>query len=221
MMTDETTKHTDLQLSIVMVVHDEGTVLAQNLPVFLTQSCDTLYEVIVVDDASTDDTPDILKSLKEHHPHLHTTFLPQSVPNPSRMQLALYVGVKATHSDCIVIADIHRPPTSSAWIDGLAQEMSNDNTELAMVYSDRKRTEDVTFQSFEQLEDAQILLLKAERRTGKGHQGSRLKRKRGIYDAIAVCKTRIFDAIRLYDHSVKGGKLLKLRLLTFWKNITF
>lgn len=207
------------QLSIVMVVHDEGTVLEQNLPIFMTQPCDTTYEVIVVDDASTDETPDILKNLKEKHPHLHTTFLPPSVPNPSRMQLALYVGVKAAHGDSIVIADIHRPPTSPAWIDGLAEEMSNEGTELSMVYSDRKRTEEVTFQSFEQLEDAQTLLLKAERRTGKGHQGSRLKRKRGIYDAIAISKARVFDAIRLYDHPVKGGKLMKLRLLTFWKNM--
>ena len=218
-MANDTIKNTNIKLSIVMVVHDDGMILEHNLPVFMTQPCDTAYEVIVVDDASTDDTPDILKTMKETYPHLHTTFLPSSVPNPSRMQLALYVGAKAAHSDWVVMADIHRNPTSPAWIDGLAQEMSNDGTELAMVYSDRKRTEEVTFQSFEQLEDAQALLLKAERRTGKGHQGSRLKRKRGIYDAVAIRKTRVFDAIRLYDHPIKGGRLLKLRLLTLWKNL--
>ena len=202
-----------------MVVHDDGTLLSQNLPAFLTQSCDTTYEVIVVDDSSTDQTPDLLKSMKEKYPNLHTTFLPQSVLNPSRVQLALYVGVKAAHSNYIVIADINRPPITPMWIDRLSQEIDN-GIEVAMVYSDRKRTGNIVFQLFEQLEDAKPLLLKAERRTGKGHQGSRLKRKRGIYDAVVVCKARVFDAIRLYDLPIGEGKLLKLRLHTYWKNIT-
>lgn len=201
-----------------MVVHDEDTILEQNLPVFLSQPSETCYEVIVVDDASSDQTPDVLKNLKERHPYLHTTFFPKSVLNPSRTQLALYIGIKAAHSDCIVIADIKRPPTSPAWIDGLARELSNGSTEVAMVYSDRKHTEQVYLQSFGQLEDAEAFLLKAERRSGKGHQGSRLKRKRGIYDAIAICRTRIFDAVRLYDHTVKGSKLLGLRMSVLWKN---
>lgn len=214
-----TNDNRNIQLSIVMVVHDEDTILEQNLPVFLTQPCDTCYEVIVVDDASSDQTPDVLKDLKEKYPHLHTTFFPKSVPNPSRTQLALYVGVKAAHSDCIVIADIKRPPTSPAWIDGLAQELSNGHAEVAMVYSDRKRTEQVYLQSFGQLEDAESFLLKAERRSGKGHQGNRLNRKRGIYDAVAICRTRIFDAVRLYDHTVKGTKLLGLRIGVLWRNM--
>ena len=64
-MTNNTAKNTNIQLSVVIVVHDEETALEQNLPHFLHQECDTPYEVIVVDDFSTDRTSDVLKQFKE------------------------------------------------------------------------------------------------------------------------------------------------------------
>ena len=72
MTIDNQTKEIRPQLSMVMVVHDQGNLLEQNLPQFLTQPCQTTYEVIVVDDTSTDDTPDILKRLKNEHPNLRS-----------------------------------------------------------------------------------------------------------------------------------------------------
>ena len=217
-MTNNTTKNTNIQLSVVIVVHNEENALEQNLPTFLNMECDTTYEVIVVDDTSTDRTPEVLKQFKEEYPALHTTFLPKSVPNPSRIQLALYVGAKAAKSDWIVFADIHRPPTSPEWIDGLANETASNIVEVAMVYTDRRSPEMVTFSSFQQLEDAVPLLQKAERHSGKGHMGSLIKRKRGIYDAVALHRNCIYEAIRQYDQHIKGGKLMVLRMLVFWKN---
>lgn len=144
-MTNNTAKNTNIQLSVVIVVHDEETALEQNLPHFLHQECDTPYEVIVVDDFSMDRTSDVLKQFKEECPALHTTFLPKSVPNPSRQQLAMYIGAKAAKSDWVVFADIHRPPTSSEWIDGLAKETVSGAVEVAMIFTDRKNPEIVEF----------------------------------------------------------------------------
>ena len=217
-MTNNTTKNTNIQLSVVIVVHDEETALKQNLPIFLNMECDTAYEVIVVDDTSTDGTPEVLKQFKDENPALHITFLPKSVPNPSRKQLALYLGAKAAKSDWIVIADIHRPPTSSEWIDCLARETASGTVEIAMVYSDRKHPEMVECHSFMQMEDAVSILKKAERHSEKGHQGKWMKVRRGLYDAVAIHRSRVFEAIRLYDQHIKGGKLMGLRMLVFWKN---
>lgn len=217
-MVEQTTNNQEVQLSVVMVVHDDDVILEQNLPLFLSQECEIPYEVIVVDDASSDGTPDILKNMKEQYPHLRTTFFPQSVPNPSRIQLALYVGIKAAKSNNIVIADINRPPVSAGCIDGLAEALKGN--EVALVYTDRKRTEVSAFQSFFSLEDAASIIRKAERRSGKGHNAHRMKKKKGVYDAIAICRERVFEAIRLYDQSVKGAALLGLRLKVFFENIT-
>lgn len=217
-MTNDTPRNSNIQLSVVIVAHDEDVALEQNLPTFLSLACETPYEVIVVDDASTDSTPDVLKKLKEEYPALHTTFLPKSVANPSRAQLALYIGAKAAKSDWIVFANIHRPPTSTEWIDSLARETKAGAVEIAMVYSDRKLPEVVTCRSFMQLEDASHILRKTERHSGNGHRGKWLKRRRGLYDAIAIHHNRVFEAIRLFDNRVKGGGLWGLRFLMFFKN---
>ena len=58
---ENTTKEKNVRLSVVMVVHNEAELLQQNLPLFLSQSGNTAYEVVVVDDSSSDATPDILK----------------------------------------------------------------------------------------------------------------------------------------------------------------
>lgn len=217
---ENTTKEKDVKLSVVMVVHNEAELLQQNLPLFLAQIGDTAYEVIVVDDSSSDATPDILKSMKAEYPHLHTTFFPKSVPNPSRLQLAMSVGVKAAHSEWIVLVDINRPPTSEKWIDNLAQTISNEqNLEAVLVYSDKKQQDTICYQSFLQLEEVIPFILKAERRSGHGHQGKHLKIKRGIYDAVTIRRTRIYDAIRQYDHIIKGLRLTRLRLSVGWNNL--
>ena len=63
--------------SIIMTVYDQAPELRENLPLFLTQEYEPGYEVIVVDETSTDGTTDMLKLLKEDYPHLYTTFLPK------------------------------------------------------------------------------------------------------------------------------------------------
>ncbi len=220
MMTEKTTK-TDTKLSMVMVVHDQEEALEQNLPIFLSQTSKTPYEVIVVDDMSSDRTPDILKEMKEKYPHLHTTFFPPSVLNPSRLQLALSIGVKAAHSDWIVFSDINRPPTTEDWIDALAEELAtNYPPEAMLVYSNRKHPEIISYQAFAQLEDAFPILHKAERKSDKGHKGKWMKAKRGLYDAAVVHRSRIYDAIRQYDLNIKGGRLLGLRMMVALKNLT-
>ena len=86
-----------------MSVHDEAEALEKNLPLFLTQQSKRAVEVIVVDDDSTDETPDVLKRLKAEYPNLYTTFIPNSPPNPWRRRLALTVGAKAAKGDWMLL----------------------------------------------------------------------------------------------------------------------
>jgi glycosyltransferase involved in cell wall biosynthesis len=199
-----------------MVVHNQGEMLEHNLPLFLSQPCQTTYEVIVVDDTSTDNTSDVLKQLKEEYPNLYTTFMPVSVPNPSRLRLAMTVGIKAAKGEWIVLANIQRPPTSPEWIDGL---IDND-AETVLVYSGRKHPEIVRHQTWEQLEEAKPLLRKAERRSSRGHYGKWQKIRRGLYDAVSVRKDCIFDAVRYFDQIIRGRRLIGLRLHVIWKALT-
>ncbi|MBQ8656000.1 MAG: glycosyltransferase family 2 protein [Prevotella sp.] len=202
-------------LSIVLAVHDQAMETEQHLPRFLTMACDMDYEVIVVDDSSADDTPDILMRLKAEHPRLYTTFLPKSVVfNPSRMQLALAVGAKAAHYPYIVLADITRPPQSDAWLQELARETAA-HPEAIMAYSSRKSDMPVRLKTCDTLEQAAPFIRKAERRSGQGHRGKWLKLRRGLYDAVAVRRERVHDAIRLFDQRIGFLRLWGLRLRVY------
>lgn len=193
-------------LSIVMAVHNQGTALEQHLPSFLTLPYEGDYEVIVVDDMSTDESPDILQRMKAEYPRLYSTFLPESVIiNPSRLRLALSVGVKAAHHDYVVLANINHPPVNAEWLEGLA------DGEASLVYSTRKG-DGVTHVVATQLEDLIPVVRKAERRSSRGHSGRWFKRRRGLYDALCIRRERMYDAIRLFDLPVRGRRLLGLRL---------
>ena len=190
------------KFSIIIAVHDLAGILEANLPRFLAVAREANAEVIVVDDMSTDETPDVLKRMKvENSDVLYSTFLPQSVIiNPSRLRLALNIGAKAAKSNCIVLADIHRPPVSVEWLTGLNE------SESPLVFSNRKRNSVVHVLATE-LDDLRTVVRKAERKSGNGHRGKWLKRRRGLYDALAVKKTHIYDAINLFDHDIRGGQL--------------
>lgn len=194
------------KISVVIVVHDQETMLEQNLPKFLTVAGEVNAEVIVVDDMSSDDTPNILKRMRSEYKHLYTTFLPVSfILNPSRQRLALNVGVKAANGDYVVIADISRPPLSTAWLVGLA------DGEAALVYSSRKG-DHITHVVVDSLEALEPLVLKAERKSGRGHKGRWLKRHRGLYDAFSVRRENAPRAIMLIDQPFRGWQLAEARM---------
>lgn len=201
-----TTEDQTRPISIVMTVHDQAELLEQNLPAFLTLTYEGQYEVIVVDDMSTDETPDVLKRIKAEYPRLYSTFLPSSViVNPSRKRLALSVGAKAAHYDYIVLADIRRTPINTDWLAGLA------DGEASLVFCNRKR-DSVTHVVATELKDLQYIILKAERRSFKEYWSRWFRKQRGLYDAIGVRKEHVFDAIMLFDQKIRGFRLLGLRL---------
>ena len=204
----------DYHISVVIVVHDQAEALERNLPQFLTVASAAQGEVIVVDDSSTDQTPDVLKLFKENNPHLYTTFLPSSVPNKSRLQLALNIGRKAALSQRIVFADITRPPLVTEWLSGLADGA------VAAVYCRLKHgAPQVVHQLFDDLDEAANFIRKAERRGGGGHKGRWFRMRRGKYDAIAVGKEQAVDAIKLFDQRLSMGRKMRLSMGIFFKNL--
>ncbi len=211
------TNNDDNKIAVVLVVYDQARAVEEHLEKFFNLPFDGSYQVIVVDEASTDDTVEVLKRMKADHANLYTTFIPRSkVPNPSKLRLALSIGVKAARSQRVVLASINRPPTSFSWL----QELSDSQSEIVMLYSNHRKS-GVTWrkQEIPVLEDAAALITKAERHSGRGHHGRWLKYQRGLYDAVAVDSERVFDAIRLFDRNVSPWQLALLRMKVAWQNL--
>ncbi len=198
-----------------MAVHDQSEILECNLPKFLTSQGDISYEVIVVDDSSTDETPDVLKRIRSEYPHLYSTFLPFSeVPVPSRLRLALSVGVKASHGQWILFADINRPPYQDDWLEVLSSNIDQ-GSDVSLAYDNKTKA----IQSFETLDEAEPFIRKAERNSGRGHKGRILPYVRGLYSIMMVKKQQAHNAIKLFDQPVKGGQLAGMRLSVMFNNL--
>ena len=200
--------------SIILAVHNEADKIEQNLPAFLEAATEAGAQVIVVDDMSSDNTPDVLTRMKIEHPDvLYTTFLPETViVNPSRLRLALSVGAKAAKTPYIILASIKRPPLNVGWLYGMADD------EAALVYSLKKGNQ-VVHVTTSDVEDLRPAILKAERKKGCGHRGRFLKMRRGLYDAVCVHRDHVYDIINMFDRPVGFGKLWRLRFQVFLNSL--
>ena len=122
------------RFSIVVCGHNNAAELDRNLPAFLTQQYEPGYEVIVVNESSTDDTEDVLTRLQTAYPHLYTTFLPKDSHYVSRRKLALTIGIKAAHNEWVVICSPDSYPETDNWLNTLAKYCA-DSTRLACCFT--------------------------------------------------------------------------------------
>ena len=202
------------KFSVIIAVYDNARELEENLPAFLTQTYEPGYEVIVVDESSTDNTEDVLTLFKNDYPHLYTTFLPKPDRNIIRRKLALTIGVKAAKNEWVILTDIHATPPSEEWLKEIAESV--DGTTEAMIGYYRKKGTKI--QLFEDITQTRRLIRKAERKRADGHKGKHLKYLRGKYDFIVVKTTKAHDLLKFFEQKVSFRRLLGLRLAVMCQN---
>lgn len=202
------------RFSVIMAVNDNASELEEKLPAFLTQTYEPGYEVIVVDESSTDNTEDVLKLFKNDYPHLYSTFLPKPDRNITRRKLALTIGVKAAKNEWVILTDIHVNPPSEEWLKEIAECI--DNTTEAMIGYYRKKGTKI--QLFEDIAQTRRLIRKAERKRADGHKGKHLKYLRGKYDFIVVKTSKAHDLLKFFEQKVSFRQLLGLRLAVMCQN---
>ena len=116
-----------------MTVYNQARDLEEQLPAFLKQEYEPGYEVIVVDESSTDDTPDVLKLLKNEYKHLYSTFLPKPSAQIFRKKLALNIGIKASHNEYIIMTKAKNPPADTDVFKAIA-EVLDQKADLTLGY---------------------------------------------------------------------------------------
>ena len=203
------------KFSVIMTVFDNGSDLEQHLPAFLTQTYEPGYEVIVVDESSTDDTDDVLKLMKQQYPHLYTTFLPKPVIHVVRKRLALTIGVKAAKNERIIFSNINAFPQDETWLQTIADNLGD----ASGVMLGRYRKGELKMRLFEDLEAVSNYVIKGERQRADGHKGTRLRKLRGKYDFIVVRADEAHELLKLFDQPVGFGRLLGLRMSILFRNM--
>ena len=182
--------------SLVMTVHDQAEEIRNELPRLLEQQYED-YEVIVVDEHSSDETADLLNFMKTDHPQLYTTFLPKYQFQQFRRRLAFTLGVKAARKEWIVFTDLTTTPPSPTWLEELS-EYTGDSV-LILGYVNRKSGA-VKLKLFDEISAAKSIISKAEHwREGIGHNNwMRHLQRSTYYDFIAVRADLGHEALRLF-----------------------
>jgi glycosyltransferase involved in cell wall biosynthesis len=119
------------QVSVIICARNEARNLQQNLPFILAQRYSNaagkrMFEVIVVDDASTDDTGAVLAALCLKYDHLRVVQVkPQEQRSFPGKKYAVSKGVAAADNDWLLFTDADCIPASDRWIDQMSAVFRN------------------------------------------------------------------------------------------------
>ena len=111
-------------VSVIICARNEAENLDNYLPVLLTQDYPD-YEVIVVDDCSTDDTDIILKKYTALYPHLRSSVIKMDKKFSHGKKLAVTIGIKAAKHDRLLFTDADCHPESNQWLSLMTAHFSD------------------------------------------------------------------------------------------------
>ena len=119
-------------VSVIICAKDEADNLRKFLPFVLAQEYPD-FEVIVINDGSTDETDILLRDLCKEHPQLKTTFVPTGANNLSTKKLGLTLGIKAAKNELLLFTDADCMPEDKVWIARMARNFTNE-TDFVLGY---------------------------------------------------------------------------------------
>lgn len=120
-----------LGVSILVYAHNQGELLLRNLPTLLEQDYPN-FEVTVMDDASLDDSIDILSMMCSRYEHLNYSRITEQVRGMSHRKLAVLLATKGSHHEIIVMTQAQCLPASKKWLQQLVRHFANPNTEVVI-----------------------------------------------------------------------------------------
>jgi len=107
-----------LPVSVIICAKNEAENLERFLPLVLEQDYpDSLYEVLVVNDGSTDATGALLSRLQQEYGHLNVLTLPADTEKdlPGK-KFALAKGIEAARHERLLLTDADCGPSSPQWL---------------------------------------------------------------------------------------------------------
>lgn len=126
-------------VSIVIAARNEEKNLLENVPKIMAQQ-HPQFEVIIVNDSSWDDTPEVLKALSLSYPQLHVIHIDEEKQNMQGKKFAITLGIKAAKYDIILLTDADCEPASDRWITEMTQHI-NERKQLALGFSPYEKTD--------------------------------------------------------------------------------
>lgn len=125
------TKKVANHVSIIICAKNEAQNLKEHIPHWCTQRFDGLYEVIIINDQSTDDSVKIIQQFQQKYPHLKYYTNPKLNGFPGKKS-ALHFGIQQAQFDYVLLTDADCKPQSELWL----TQMSQYNDRIVLGFGD-------------------------------------------------------------------------------------
>lgn len=124
-------------ISVIVCARNEAENLKKHLPAILGQKHQN-FELVVINDCSTDDTEDVLGEFLKKYKNLRTTTITPDRKFTHGKKLAITVGIKAAKNEWLVFTDADCMVESDQWLNCL-QENFTDKTDIVLGYGGYKK----------------------------------------------------------------------------------
>jgi glycosyltransferase involved in cell wall biosynthesis len=114
-------------VSVIIYVKNRFYDLQDFLPALLEQDYPQ-FEVIIVNDGTTEENKNALNRLQEQYPNLYSTHIPEETRNVSRKKLGITLGIKAAKYDCLLFTEADSHTRSNNWIKLMTRHFEKDKT---------------------------------------------------------------------------------------------
>lgn len=119
----QNSNHKNYPVSIIVACRNEKDNLERNLPKLLAQKY-SKFEIILVDDASTDDTLSIMEGFSEKHDMLHYYSIPKTDAYKGNKKNALTLGIQNAQYEHLIFTDADCEPSTKFWIEKMSAQFS-------------------------------------------------------------------------------------------------
>lgn len=121
-------------ISVIICARNEAKNLKQYLPSVLNQNYPN-FEVIVVNDCSSDASDEILRVFKQEYPQLKVVKIEEHPRYKTAKKFAVTLGIKASAHEVLVFTDADCEPQTNDWLSLIAANYADSQTEIVLAYS--------------------------------------------------------------------------------------
>jgi glycosyltransferase involved in cell wall biosynthesis len=114
-------------ISVIICAKNEAENLKNFLPKVMSQTY-PIFEVVLINDASSDETQNIMEDFATKHPKIKLVNVANNEAFWGNKKYALTLGIKAAKYDHLVFTDADCVPNSAHWIETMSTRFTNEKT---------------------------------------------------------------------------------------------